>query len=157
MLWLFSIYAFILGLRVLSKFWIELNLSKWGTHGTKKGCPDNPVTLPLLILFVILNGPKSVLILIGIIKNKNKGYKSTDTSTWGALKSHIHVRKSLKRLKSSLCYPREVALCGADRHCWGSIFTDSLEHRNIKEEGRHTEACSVVFSFKNLCSLTAGL
>lgn len=116
----------------------------------KKGCPDNLVTLSLLILFIILNGPKSVLIFTGIIKNKNKSYKSTDRSTWGAFKSHIHGRKSLKRLKSSLCYPREVALCGADRHCRGSVFTDSLEHRNINKEGRY------IFSFKNLCSLIAG-
>lgn len=81
----------------------------------KKGCPDNPVTMSLLILFIILNSPESVLIFIGIFKNKNKTYKSTDMSTWGAFKSHIHGRKSLKRLKSSLCYPRKVAPCGADR------------------------------------------
>lgn len=135
----------------------QLNLSKWGTNGYKKRLPNNPVKLFLLfILNIPLNGPKNVPIFIGINKNFFKSYKSADMSTWGGFRSHIHGRKSLKTLKSSFAiHPRKVAVCGAGRHCRGSLFIDSLEHRDTNREV--TERHVVWSSLKNQCSLTVGL
>lgn len=163
----FSIYSSILGLKSLqSKGWVHSCIYlKEEQSDAKSGCPDQSCNIVFVILFIILNihGPNSVPIFTGMIKKKT--VKDTSPlipmSMCGAFKSQIQGKKSLKRLKSRLCYVRNLALCAADRGRRGWIFTDdkisfggreSLEHRDAtRREGEQRHIVS--FSFIRSCAV----